>query len=123
MTKREEREHKEHLEHEAEAGAAGAIIGAVLGSIAGPPGAAVGAVLGAAAGALTGNAIDSGKAADTTEETKLDGEIGVSGGELGAPNLEHPPAKIGAFSGGSMGSSAGTESDNDEPDEGPKYTP
>jgi hypothetical protein len=50
----------------------------------------------------------------------LDDEIGVSGGELGAPNLEHPPAKVGAYS----GTSAGVSSEGGEqPAEGPMQTP
>jgi phage tail tape-measure protein len=121
MTKREEREHKEHVEHEAEAGAAGALIGAVLGSIAGPPGAAVGAILGAAAGALTGSVIDSNKVAAATEDAKLDEEIGVTSSEIGAPNLEHPPAKIGAFSGASSGGASGGEGEPSA--EGPFLVP
>jgi hypothetical protein len=77
-------------------------------------------VVGAAIGALAGGAIDSGKTADAAEDVKLDAEIGVSGGELGAPNLEHPPTKIGAFSGGSSGASA---AEGEEPAEGPFLVP
>jgi hypothetical protein len=104
-----DKEKMDRLEHEAEGGAAGAIAGAVVGAVAGPPGAIVGAVLGAAAGALAGLAADKGNVAREAEDAALDGEIGVSGGELGAPNLKHPPATTGAYSGASSGAAAGGE--------------
>jgi phage tail tape-measure protein len=113
-------EKKKRHEREAEGAAGGAIAGAALGAVAGPPGVAVGAVFGAAAGAMAG-AVSADKAASReAEERRLDKEIGVMSGELGAPNLEHPPAKIGAYS----GSSVGPGSTNDAaPAEGPMQTP
>jgi hypothetical protein len=64
--------------------------------------------------------IEKNSAAKEAEDAKLDAEIGVSGGELGAPNLAHPPAKVGAYSGSSAGSGEG---DGEEPSEGPMQTP
>jgi hypothetical protein len=110
------------LEHEGEGAAAGALAGGALGAVAGPPGAVVGAIVGAIAGALTGAALDDGNAAAAAEDERLDEEIGVQGGDLGAPNLKHPPARIGAFSAAAAGSS--TTGDRDSaPAEGPFTTP
>jgi hypothetical protein len=118
--KRSKKETEKRRERELEGGAGGAIAGAAAGAIAGPPGAAAGAVIGAIAGALAGAAIDKTEDSHAAEERKLDREIGVSEGELGAPNLEHPPAKIGAYSGASVGVGA---SDEDSPAEGPMQAP
>ena len=104
--------------HGVAAGAAGgAAAGAAIGAIAGPPGMIAGAVIGGAAGAVAGMAIDRGEEELSQEDAKLDEEIGVSGGEMGAPNLKHPPAKIGAYSAGSSG--AGGGGDHDSPAGGP----
>lgn len=95
------------FEHEAAAAAAGAVAGAVIGAVAGVPGAIVGALLGASAAALAEGGAEKGGAAREAEDAELDRLIGVSGGELGAPNLEHPPATVGAYSGASAGAAAG----------------
>jgi hypothetical protein len=115
------KEGKRRIEHEAEGVASGAIAGAVFGSIAGPPGMVAGAVLGGAAGAITGAVLDREHSRKAARTRVVDAEIGVSDGELGAPNLEHPPAKIGAYSAGSAG--GGTTSSDDEPAEGPMQPP
>lgn len=99
---------------------AGAVGGAAIGSIAGPPGAVVGAVIGAAAGALAGLALDGSEHDEEAESTKLDDEIGINGGEIGASNLKHPPARVGAYSGASAGAGGSAE---DEPAEGPMQKP
>jgi len=112
---------KKQLEREVEAGAAGALAGATMGAVAGPPGAIAGAVVGAVAGAVAGRAVEKGVEAREAEDQELDGEIGVSDGEMGAPNLKHPPAKIGAYSGASAG--VGGSTDDEEPDEGPIPAP
>jgi outer membrane lipoprotein SlyB len=83
------------IEHEAEGGALGAIGGAVMGSVAGLPGALAGAVMGGIAGAFAGGAVDSESSDDTARTKKLDAEIGVTEGDIGAPNLEHPPSRAG----------------------------
>jgi outer membrane lipoprotein SlyB len=81
------------VEHEAEGGALGAIGGAVMGSVAGLPGALAGALLGGIAGVMAGGAVDSESSDDTVRTKKLDAEIGVTDGNIGAPNLEHPPGR------------------------------
>ena len=50
---------------------------------------------------------------------RLDAVIGVNGGDLGAPNLEHPPATRGTYSAAASGggASAGATAD------GPMQTP
>lgn len=120
-TLRSQADTKKRHEREIEGGGGGAIAGAAVGSLAGPPGAAVGAVIGAVAGAIMGAAFEDGEAAKDAEERKLDAEAGVSGGEMGAPNLKHPPAKVGAYSGASSG--AGSTEGDEEPAEGPMQSP
>jgi hypothetical protein len=90
------------LEHEVEGAVTGAAAGAAFGAAAGPPGAAVGAVIGAVAGALAVGALDDGHAAEADRESRLDEEIGVTDGTVGAPNLKHPPAKRGTYSAASV---------------------
>jgi phage tail tape-measure protein len=121
-TLRSNEETSKRHEREIEGGGGGAIAGAAVGSLAGPVGTAVGAVVGAVAGAIMGAAVENGEAAKAAEDRDLDEEIGVSEGELGAPNLKHPPAKVGAYSGGSAGTSSSSD-DDDEPAEGPIQTP
>jgi hypothetical protein len=111
---------KRRHEHEAEAGAGGAIAGASMGAIAGPPGALVGAAIGGAVGALAGALLDRSSTERATREDELDREIGVSGGDLGSPNLEHPPAKSGLYSAASAGASSTTGT---SPAEGPIQSP
>jgi predicted amino acid dehydrogenase len=113
---------KKHVELEVEDGAAGALAGAAMGAIAGPPGAIAGAVVGAIAGAVTGVAMERDAAERAAEERELDREIGVNGGELGAPNLKHPQAKVGAYSAASAGAGDG-EATDEEPAEGPIQPP
>jgi hypothetical protein len=90
--------------HGAEVGAiAGEIAGGIVGSLAGPPGAVAGMVMGAAAGAIAGRVLDDEAERAHVHDGDLDDEIGVTSGSLGAPNLEHPPAKTGAYSVASSG--------------------
>ncbi len=124
MKKREDAavtDSKKRHERELEGGAGGAVVGAAIGAVAGPPGAVAGAVVGAIAGAIAGRAVEDGDEARDAEGRKLDREIGVSGGELGAPNLKHPPAKVGAYSGTSVG--IGPAEEDEEPAEGPMEPP
>jgi hypothetical protein len=118
---REVADDKKRHERELEGGAGGAIAGAAIGAVAGPPGAIAGAVVGAIAGAVAGLAVEKGDEARDDENRKLDREIGVSAGELGAPNLKHPPAKSGAYSGSSAG--VGPADEEEEPAEGPIEPP
>jgi hypothetical protein len=105
--------------HEAEGGASGALVGAVVGVSAGPPGVIAGAIIGGIAGALAGAAMDTETAATDQRTRELDADIGVSGGDLGAPTLKHPPPTSGAYSAGSTG----VPSSEDGPAEGPIQTP
>jgi hypothetical protein len=108
------------LAHEAEGAASGAMAGTVLGAAAGPPGMIAGAVIGAAAGAMAGAVLDTQAAKEALRTRELDAQIGVSGGNIGAPNLQHPPAKVGAFSGASVGAAAPS---GGAPAEGPMQSP
>jgi outer membrane lipoprotein SlyB len=83
------------IQHEAEGGAFGAIGGAVVGAGAGLPGAIAGAVVGGIAGALAGAAVDSDGTDRDARTRELDAEIGVTEGDLGAPNLAHPRSRDG----------------------------
>jgi hypothetical protein len=116
---RTSRDSAQRLEHEAEGGASGAMVGAIVGASAGPPGMIAGAIMGGLAGALAGAALDTESAASERRTRELDEEIGVSGGELGAPNLKHPPPTGGAYSAASSGVSPA----KDTPAEGPIQTP
>jgi hypothetical protein len=91
------------LAHEVEGATAGMLTGAVVGAAAGPPGIVAGAVLGAAAGTVAGAALDADARARDARSRELDAVIGVTGGSLGAPNLVHPPAEVGAYSTASSG--------------------
>jgi hypothetical protein len=97
-------------------GTVGAVGGAVLGGLAGPAGAIAGAVIGAAMGAFSSLAFETAAAKRDAHDEKLDRDLGIAEGDIGAPNLQHPPAKIGAFSAASSG--AGSTSEG-EPSEGP----
>ena len=106
-------------QHEAGGGAGGALVGALVGAIAGPPGIAAGALLGGIVGALAVGALESEHGDDLALDRRLDEEIGVSGGDLGAPNLLHPPAVRGVYS----AESAGAAGSDQAPAEGPMQTP
>jgi len=112
---------KKHIEREVAGGAVGALAGAAVGAVAGPPGAIAGAITGAIAGAVTGRAAEVEDEERELKERELDRAIGVERGDLGAPNLKHPPAKIGAYSAGSTGAAGSTE--EDELAEGPIQPP
>jgi len=51
---------------------------------------------------------------------ELDAAIGVNGGDLGAPNLKHPPAQRGTYSAASSGGGSGGGTSSGE---GPMQTP
>ncbi len=111
---------KRRAAHDAERTAAGALAGAALGAAAGPPGALAGAVFGGVVGALAGVALENASLESSEHERKLDEEIGVIGGEIGAPNLAHPKAIVGAYSSASAG---GGSSSDSTPAEGPISEP
>ncbi len=107
-------------EREVEVGATGALAGAAIGAIAGPPGALAGAILGGVVGALAGATLDDQSVDSATHEGALDTAIGVSGGDLGAPGLEHPPAVVGIYSAATSG---GAASAVEPPADGPMQVP
>jgi phage tail tape-measure protein len=71
--------------HGSEAGAiAGEVAGGVLGAVAGPAGAVAGMVIGAAAGALVGEVLDREAQRTHLHDEKLDEDLGVIEGDIGA---------------------------------------
>jgi len=112
-----EKKKNAHVVREAEGVAAGAAAGAVLGAGAGPAGIVAGALIGSAAGAVAASALEKDAARQAARTRDLDDQIGVTGGDLGAPNLKHPPARVGAYSAASAGEA--TSGDDEEPAEGP----
>jgi phage tail tape-measure protein len=106
-------------EREAEGGASGALVGAIVGATAGPPGAVAGAIVGGIAGVLVGAVIDQESSAREQRTRELDDAIGVNGGSMGAPNLEHPPSTRGTYS----ASSSGVSPSEKTPAEGPMQAP
>jgi len=106
---------------EVEGSAEGLVAGAALGMFAGPAGALAGAVIGGVAGEIAGAVFNQEQSAEAARVRALDAEIGVSEGELGAPNLAHPEPTTGAYS----AASSGAESDGagEEPAEGPTQRP
>ena len=111
---------KRRHQHEAEGSLGGALAGAAVGSIAGPPGAVAGAVLGGLVGALAVSAVENDLEGRAATDRQLDADIGVSGGDLGAPNLLHPPAVRGVYSAESTGAA---NAGGSAPAEGPMQTP
>jgi hypothetical protein len=106
---------RRRIEREAEAGASGALVGAVVGASAGPPGVLAGALIGGVAGALAGAVMDQESSAREQRTRELDAEIGVSGGDLGAPNLAHPAPTGSTYSASPSGVSPGGEAPAEAP--------
>jgi hypothetical protein len=102
------------------AGAAAAAAGAAVGAVAGPPGIVIGAVIGGAAGAATESLLERARRVAQAHERQLDEDVGITSGDIGAPNLNHPPPQIGAYSAASSG--AGTVRQR-APAEGPMSSP
>jgi hypothetical protein len=69
----------------------------------------IGGIIGAIAGLLAAFALTRHARMDTFLREELDEELGVIGGDIGAPNLKHPPATTGLDSSESLGISS-TES-------------
>ncbi len=106
-------------EHDAEAAGSGALVGAAMGAIGGPIGIVAGALLGGIAAGISAEAVQEDTVRENRENEKLDEEIGVIGGDLGAPNLKHPPAARGTYS----AASAGSHTPSLTPAEGPMSAP
>ena len=81
----------------------GAVTGLATGALAGPIGALAGGWLGSAVGTVTGVALDEQQSRERKVAAKLDEDMGVIGGDIGAADPNLPPARIGAFSAGSAG--------------------
>lgn len=97
-------------------GVAGAVGGALFGTMAGPPGMISGAIIGAIIGILAAAPFRDAELIRGAREDKMDVALGIYDGDVGAPNLEHLPAKVGAFS----AASSGAQSYSDRaPAEGP----
>ena len=77
-----------------------------------------GALIGGVAGAVAASALEKDAAQKAAHTRELDEQIGVTGGDLGAPNLKHPPARVGAYSAASVGAATSGD-DDEEPAEGP----
>jgi len=104
------------VEHDAVGGALGAVAGASMGLIAGPPGIIAGAMIGAVVGAVATEFVSERAAESDAHDRDLDLEIGVKSDEIGAPNLDHPPAKTGAYT-------VAIPSSGEAPAEGPMQVP
>ncbi len=102
---------KKRVAHEAEGAASGALAGAIVGAAAGPPGVVAGALLGGVAGGIAGAALDADASEKAARTRALDAQIGVDGGDLGAPNLKHPAAKTGAYSPASAGAASSSDAE------------
>jgi hypothetical protein len=84
----------------------GAVAGVIAGAIAGPAGAIAGSLIGAAVGAAAGRAIAFEDSRRQRNDERLDREIGVIDGSLGAASPHQPPARVGAYSAASCGAGA-----------------
>ena len=73
----------------------GVMAGAALGAFAGPVGILAGAVGGSIVGAILAIGHNRQIHLEAQEEERVDREIGVIGGDLGARNLRHPSPSFG----------------------------
>lgn len=98
----------------------GVLAGAALGAFAGPAGLIAGALGGSFVGAVLAIGHNRQMRLDAIDEERVDRELGIIGGDIGAPNLRHPPATVGTFSSGSLGFGGRTDT---EVAEGPMPPP
>ncbi len=96
----------------------GALAGVAFGFLAGPFGMLIGGLLGAVGGAGLGDAVSTMQTHKSLHDWRVDEDIGVIRGDVGAAAPDQEPAFIGAYSGGSAGVSGIVGSDA-TPDEGP----
>lgn len=99
---------------------AGAVAGAATGAVAGPLGAIAGGVIGTLAGALAGTALSEDDEVHSRADARLDEDIGVSGGDMGAASKDQPKSKRGTISAASAGVASGGGA---TPSEGPMQDP
>jgi uncharacterized membrane protein YdjX (TVP38/TMEM64 family) len=69
----------------------GILAGAALGAFAGPVGLLAGAIAGSAVGVVLAVGHNRQMYLESLEEERYDREMGIIGGDIGAPNLRHPP--------------------------------
>ena len=82
----------------------GVMAGAALGAFAGPVGMVAGAVGGSIVGAVLAIGHNRQIHLEAMEEERVDRELGVIGGDIGAPTLSHPPPSYGGlYSSSSLG--------------------
>jgi hypothetical protein len=75
----------------------GVMAGAALGAFAGPVGIVAGAIGGSLVGAILAIGHNHQIHLEALEEERVDREIGVIGGDIGAPNLRHPAPRYGGL--------------------------
>lgn len=75
----------------------GIVAGAALGAFAGPVGLVAGAIGGSIVGAVLAIGHNRQIHLEALEEERIDRELGIIGGDIGAPNLHHPPPSIGGL--------------------------
>jgi hypothetical protein len=104
------------IEHEAEGAASGALAGGVMGAAAGPVGIAAGAIIGGIAGAIAGAVLDEDSSVQEERTRELDAAIGVTQGDIGAPNLKHPEGGrvVVAYSAATAGGEKAPDEERDE---------
>jgi phage tail tape-measure protein len=93
----------------------GAIAGAAVGALAGPPGVVAGTVLGASMGMAAGSVMEHEHEREAEEDKRLDDEIGVTKGDLGAASPDLPPARRGTYSAGAAGAGDASPVPSDGP--------
>ena len=96
------------------------VLVARLKEVAGPAGIAAGAVVGGVVGGFVARVSDEEAERASFHDGELDKAIGVNGGDVGAPNLKHPPAVRGTYSAASSG---GGSSGGGSSADGPMQTP
>jgi hypothetical protein len=94
---------KQRIAPEDEGGMGGAPTGGAIGAVAGPSGAVRSAMVGGFAGAMASAALDNAASRKMARSHELDAQIGVSGGELGAPSPDHSPVNFGSHSAAALG--------------------
>lgn len=75
----------------------GLMAGAALGAFAGPVGILAGAIGGSIVGAVLAIGHNRQIHLEALEEERIDRELGVIHGDIGAPNLRHPPPRAGGL--------------------------
>ena len=105
----------------------GVMAGAALGAFAGPIGLVAGAIGGSIVGTILAIGPNRQIHLEAMEEERVDRELGIIGGDIGAPNLRHPPPSYGGLyhtsSLGFGGTGGGYDADEGVVAEGPMNPP